>query len=165
MTLRLDIETPGRPVYSADVDMVVAPGIEGQITILPNHAPMVTTLTYGVLRAKRGDEEESFAIGGGCLEVQLGRVIVHARTAEAAEEIDLARAEAARRRAEERLRAPHPSSVDFARAEAALRRAMVRIHVAKLRRRRGAGDLETAQVREMERRSSEEPGEGGTPGF
>ncbi len=135
MPLRLDIVTVERLVYSEDVDMVIAPGIEGQLGILPHHAPLLTALTFGELQVKRGDEVESFAIGGGFMEVQPDHVVVLADTAERAEEIDLARAEAARRRAEERLRARSRNDVDFARAHAALRRSLTRIKVAEARRR------------------------------
>lgn len=145
MPLKLDIVTVERQVYSQDVDMVIAPGIEGQLGILPRHAPLLAALTYGELRVKRGAEEESFAIGGGFMEVQPDRVIVLADTAERAEEIDLERAEAARRRAEERLRAHAENRIDFVRAEAALRRSLIRIKVSEARRRRGGRRTETRQ--------------------
>ncbi len=145
MPLRLEIVTVERLLYSEDVDMVIAPGIEGQLGILPRHAPLLTALTYGELRVKRGDQEEAFAISGGFMEVQPDRVVVLADTAERAEEIDLARAEAARRRAEERLRDQTQDRVDFARAEAALRRSLIRIKVAEARRRRGGLRTETPQ--------------------
>ena len=115
--------------------MVIAPGIEGQLGILPHHAPLMTTLEMGELRAKKNKEEFSLAISGGFLEVRPDRVIVLADAAERAEEIDLARAEAAKRRAEERLLHPTPN-LDLARAEAALRRALTRLRVAERRRRR-----------------------------
>jgi F-type H+-transporting ATPase subunit epsilon len=136
MPLRLDIVTVERLVYSEDVDMVIAPGIEGQLGILPSHAPLLTALTFGELRAKRGDGEESFAISGGFMEVQPDQVIVLADTAERAEEIDLERAEAARRRAEERLRVRARDGVDFTRADSALHRSLIRIKVAETRRKR-----------------------------
>jgi F-type H+-transporting ATPase subunit epsilon len=136
MPLRLDIVTVERLVYSEEVDMVIAPGIEGQMGILPRHAPLLTALTYGELRVKRGNEELSFAIGGGFMEVQPDQVTVLADTAERAEEIDLERAQAARRRAEERLRQRVEDRVDFTRADAAVRRAATRIKVAETRRRR-----------------------------
>jgi F-type H+-transporting ATPase subunit epsilon len=145
MPLKLDIVTVERQVYSQDVDMVIAPGIEGQLGILPRHAPLLAALTYGELRVKRGAEEESFAIGGGFMEVQPDRVIVLADTAERAEEIDLERAEAARRRAEERLKAQAENRIDFVRAEAALRRSLIRIKVSETRRRRGGSRTETRQ--------------------
>lgn len=145
MALRLDLVTAERLAYSEDVDMVVAPGIDGQLGILPHHAPLLTALTYGELRAKRGDDEESFAISGGFMEVQPDRVTVLADTAERAEEIDLERAEAARRRAEERLRAQEQNHVDFVRAESALRRSIIRIKVAETRRRWGGRRTEAPQ--------------------
>jgi F-type H+-transporting ATPase subunit epsilon len=145
MLLRLDIVTVERLAYSADVAMVVAPGIEGQLGILPRHAPLLTALTYGELRVKREGQEESFAISGGFMEVQPDRVTVLADTAERAEEIDLERAEAARRRAEERLRDRRAQDVDFAQAEAALRRSLTRIKVVEARRRRGGLRTETQQ--------------------
>jgi F-type H+-transporting ATPase subunit epsilon len=92
---------------------------------------------------KRGDAEESFAIGGGFMEVQPDRVVVLADTAERAEEIDMERAEAARQRAEEHLHAREERAVDFVRAESALRRSLIRIKVAETRRRRGGRRTET----------------------
>ena len=152
MPLRLSIMTPERRVYVEEVDMVIAPGVEGQLGILPHHAPLLTALAHGELRVKRGDEEESFAISGGYMEVQPDRVTVLANTAEHVEEIDLERAEAARRRAEARLRElSTQEEVDFARAEAALRRAMTRIHVTKLRRRRAGRRVEASQACELQR--------------
>ncbi len=118
--------------------MVIAPGVEGEMGILPNHAPLMTALTYGelVIR-KEGEEDVLIAIGGGFMEVNGNRVTILADSAERAEEIDISRAEAARRRAEERLRQRHQENIDFARAEAALRRSLVRLRVAeKVRRRR-----------------------------
>jgi F-type H+-transporting ATPase subunit epsilon len=148
--LRLSIMTPERQIYSEDVDMVIAPGMEGQLSILPRHAPLLTALTYGELRLRRGGEEESFAISGGFMEIQPNHVIVLANTAEHAEEIGLTRAEAARRRAAARLHTRAQENVDFARAEAALRRAMTRIKVAKLRRRKGSRWMELRRVYEPE---------------
>jgi len=136
MPLRLDIVTIARVVYSEDVDMVIAPGIEGELGILPNHAALLTALTYGELRVKRGEGEVSFAIGGGYMEVLPHQMTVLADTAEQADEIDLERAEAARRRAEEHLKARAEDRVDFSRAEAALRRSLARIKVADRKRRR-----------------------------
>lgn len=143
MPLKLDIVTVERLVYSQDVDMVIAPGIDGEMGILPHHAPLLTALTYGELRVKRGEDEDSFAISGGFMEVQPDQVTVLADTAERADEIDLERAEAARRLAEESLEAMVDEKVDFAKAEAALRRSMIRIKVAQARRRRGGRRSET----------------------
>lgn len=133
--IRLDIVTAERVVYSDEVDLVVAPGIEGQLGILPHHAPLMTTLQMGELRVRKGGEEFSLAIGGGFLEVRPDRVIVLADAAERAEEIDITRAEEAKHRAEEQL-SHHPPEVDMARTEAALRRALTRLKVVEKRRRR-----------------------------
>jgi len=103
--------------------------------ILPKHAPLMTALDVGELRFKRGDEEESFAIGGGFMEVLPDRVIVLADTAERAEEIDLERAEAARQRAEKLLK-EKPPGVDIRAIEGALRRSRVRLKVGRRRRKR-----------------------------
>lgn len=134
-TVRLDVVTAERVVYSAEVDMVIAPGVEGQLGILPHHAPLMTTLGAGELLVKKGGEQSSFAISGGFLEVRPDRVIVLADAAERSEEIDLARAEAAKRRAQEQLSLRTPV-VDVAQVETALRRALVRLKVAEKRRRR-----------------------------
>jgi len=129
-SLKIDIVTAERVVYTAEADIVIAPGVEGQLGILPHHAPLMTILQAGELVVRKGGEEESLAISGGFLEVRPDRVIVLADQAERAEEIDASRAEAARKRAEERLK-ERPAGVDEARAEAALRRAMVRLSVAE----------------------------------
>ena len=137
MPIRLDIVTVERLLYSEDVDMVIAPGIEGELGILPRHAALMTSLTYGELRVKRGEHEDIFAIGGGFLEVRPERVIILADAAEQAEEIDIQRAEEAKERAQKRLRERRVMGGDEVRAEAALRRAMMRLSVAqKVRRRR-----------------------------
>jgi F-type H+-transporting ATPase subunit epsilon len=136
-TLRLEVITAEREVLSEDVEVVVAPGMEGQLGILPRHAPLLTVLVPGELRARKpGGEELVLALSGGFLEVLPDRVIVLADAAERAEEIDLERAEAARRRAQERLAHPTPE-IDLARAQASLQRALVRLRVAQRRRRAG----------------------------
>jgi F-type H+-transporting ATPase subunit epsilon len=132
---RLEIVSAERVVFSEDVEVVVAPGVEGQLGILPHHAPLMTILLPGELLVRRGGEEFFLAISGGFLEVRPDRVIVLADAAERVEEIDIARAEEAKRRAEERL--AHPTAeVDTARAEAALRRALARLQVVARRRRK-----------------------------
>ncbi len=136
--IRLDIVTAERVVYSEDVDVVVAPGVEGQLGILPHHAPLMTVLQPGELRARKGREELILAITGGFLEVRPDRVIVLADAAERAEEIDIARAEEAKRRAQEQLRERTPG-VDLFRAEAGLRRALARLQVVQRRRKRRPG--------------------------
>ena len=102
--LSVEIVTGERVVFTEDdVDMVVAPGSDGTLGILPRHAPLITTLAAGELRVKKGGREQSIVVFGGFMEVTPEKVIVLADTAERAEEIDVARAEAARRRAEEAL--------------------------------------------------------------
>ena len=135
-SMRLDIVTAERVVYEEDVDVVVAPGVEGQLGILPHHAPLMTTLKAGELRVRKGGEEVSMAISGGFLEVRPDGVVVLADTAERAEEIDIARAEEAKRRAQEQLAEKQVPGVDEARAEASLRRALIRLRVAEKRRKR-----------------------------
>ena len=134
-SLKLDIVTAERIVYSDEADVVVAPGIDGQLGILPHHAPLMTTLQPGELRVRKGGEEFSLAISGGFLEVRPDRVIILADAAERAEEIDVSRAEEAKRRAEEWLRQPTPE-VDVAQADAAMRRALARLQVGEQRRKR-----------------------------
>lgn len=133
--LKVEIITAERIVLQDDVDMVVAPGAEGELGILPHHVPLLTSLHVGELRLKKGQEETSLAITGGFLEVQPDRVVVLADAAERAEEIDIARAEMAKKRAEERL-AQQVSEVDLARAEASLARSLVRLKIAEKRRRK-----------------------------
>ena len=133
--LKFEIVTAERVVYSEEVDVVIAPGTAGQMAILPNHAPLLTTLQPGNLTVRIGGVEQDIFVSGGFLEVMENRVTVLADTAERAEEIDIGRAEEARQRAEERLRV-HPVDMDLARADAALKRALMRIKVAERTRRR-----------------------------
>lgn len=134
--IRLDIVTAEQSVYSEDVDMVIAPGVQGQLGILPHHAPLMTMLEPGELVVRKGSEEFYMAVSGGFLEVRPDRVIVMADSAERAEEIDIARAEEAKRRAEKRLEEKYAPEVDAARAEAALRRSLIRLKIAERRRKR-----------------------------
>ena len=134
-TTRLEIVTAERVVFAEDVDAVIAPGIEGQLGVLPHHAPLMTSLQPGELLVRKGGEEFAMAITGGFIEVRPDRIIVLADAAERVEEIDVARAEEAKRRAEERLKAP-ATEVDLLRAEAALRRSLMRLNVVARRRRR-----------------------------
>jgi F-type H+-transporting ATPase subunit epsilon len=135
-SFKIDIVTAERVVYSEEIDEVIAPGVVGQLGILPHHAPLMTTLQAGELVVRKGGQEEIMAISGGFLEVRPDHVIVLADQAERAEEIDAARAEEARKRAEDRLKTKQVG-MDAARAESALRRALVRLSVVeKLKRRR-----------------------------
>jgi F-type H+-transporting ATPase subunit epsilon len=135
MTIKLDIVTAERIVFSDEVDIILVPGQEGQMGILPHHAPLMTTLNFGELIARKGSQEYSMSISGGFAEVRPDRVIILADSAERAEEIDVARAEAAKKKAQEAL--AHPASlIEAAAAEAALRRAIARIEVADRRKKR-----------------------------
>ena len=134
-TTRLDIVTAERVVFSEDVDAVIAPGVEGQLGILPHHAPLMTTLVPGELLVRKGGQELPMVITGGFIEVRPDRIIILADAAERVEEIDVARAEEAKRRAEQRLKERAPE-VDLFRAEAALRRSLARLEVAARRKRR-----------------------------
>jgi F-type H+-transporting ATPase subunit epsilon len=136
--LKFEIVTAERMVYSDDVDIVIAPGIEGQLGILPGHAPLLTMLQPGELVVRREGEETAMFVSGGFLEVMQNRVTVLADIAERAEEIDISRAEEAKNRAEERLR-EHTPEMDLARAEAALRRSMMRLKIAEHRRKKRVG--------------------------
>ena len=141
--LRVEVVTGEREVLvEDDVDMVVAPGVEGQLGILPRHAPLITTLLPGELRISKGGNEQVLAVGGGFLEVGPTRVMVLADTAEHAEEIDLARAEEARRRAEAAL-ANRRGDIDPAQMQAMMRRSVVRLRVAQRQRRSRPQDRTT----------------------
>ena len=134
--MQLEIVTAERVLFQGDVDAVVAPGIDGEIGILPKHAALMTVLQPGELRYRTGDAEELFAVTGGFIDVHSDKVSVLADAAERADEIDLARAEEAVARARQRI-AEHQDDVDLERALHSLRRAQVRLNVT--RRRRGAG--------------------------
>lgn len=138
MPLLLEIVTPERLAYSDTVDAVNLPGIEGELGVLPHHAPLVSMLGLGELRIRKGGTEETFAIVGGFLQVRPDRVVVMAETADMASEIDLEMAQEARRAAERALEGPAPSdTVDLAAARAALQQALLRIRVAERRHREG----------------------------
>jgi F-type H+-transporting ATPase subunit epsilon len=138
MPLLLEIVTPERLAYSDTVDAVNLPGIEGELGVLPHHAPLVSMLGVGELRIRKGGAEESFAIVGGFLQVRPDKVVVMAETADMASEIDLEKAQAARRDAERVLEgAARTDMVDLAAARAALQQALLRIRVAERRHREG----------------------------
>lgn len=137
MPLLLEIVTPERLVYSDYVDSVQVPGIEGELGILPHHAPLVSMLGLGELRIRKGGSEESFAIFGGFLQVRPDKVVVMAETADLASEIDLERAQEARREAEKALETGYHETADLAAARAALQQALLRIRVAERRHREG----------------------------
>ncbi len=134
-TFRLEVVSAERLVFADDVNAVIAWGVQGQMSILPHHAPLMTMLQSGDLLIRKDNEEQYLAITGGFLEVRPDKVIILADACERAEEIDVARAEAAKSRAEQSLR-EGPTGVDTAAAEAALRRSLARLKVAERRRRR-----------------------------
>jgi F-type H+-transporting ATPase subunit epsilon len=138
MPLLLEIVTPERLAYSDTVDAVNLPGIEGELGVLPHHAPLVSMLGVGELRIREGGAEESFAIVGGFLQVRPDKVVVMAETADMASEIDLEKAQEARRSAERMLEEAGPAdTADLAAARAALQQALLRIRVAERRHREG----------------------------
>jgi len=139
MPLTVDIVTAERLVLSEQgVDEVVVPGIEGELAVLPMHAPLLTMIKPGVMVIKRGSDETEMAITGGFLEVREDKVTILADAAERAEEIDVSRAEEARRRAEQQLER-RDSEADLVSAAAQLQKALLRLRVAeRSRRRRGA---------------------------
>ena len=138
MPFRLEIVTAESEVYSGDVDLLVAPGREGQLGILPNHAPLLTQLEPGIMEIRSGGESVEMAVSGGFLEVLGNRVVILADTAERAEEIDIERAEIAMARAEERL-ASREADVDLERALQTVARSRVRLAAARRRRRAAPG--------------------------
>jgi len=128
-TLLLEIVTPDRSLVREEVDEVQVPGAEGYLGVLPGHAPLLATLKVGELWYRVGQARYYLAIAGGFVEALPDRVTVLAQIAERAQEIDVARAEAARKRAEERLARPSPD-MDLERARVALMKALIRLQVA-----------------------------------
>ena len=138
MPLLLEIVTPERLAYSDTVDSVQLPGSEGELGVLPHHAPLVSMLGVGELRIRKGGAEESFAIVGGFLQVRPDKVVVMAETADMASEIDLEKAQHAKREAEQALEGgARTDAVDLAAARASLQHALLRIRVAERRHREG----------------------------
>ena len=137
MPLLLEIVTPERLAYSDTVDSVQLPGVEGELGVLPHHAPLVSMLGVGELRIRKSGAEESFAIVGGFLQVRPDRVVVMAETADLASEIDLEKAQEARREAERALEGAATDEVNLASARAQLQQALLRIRVAERRHREG----------------------------
>ena len=134
-TFKLEIVTAERMVFSDEVSALIAWGMEGQLGILPHHAPLMTMLQPGDLMIRKDKEEEYLAISGGFLEVRPDKVIILADACERVDEIDIARAEEAKKRAQEALKTAVPLTIDMAAAEAALRRSLARLKVAEKKRR------------------------------
>ena len=132
-TFKLEIVTAERMVFSDEVSALIAWGLEGQLAILPHHAPLMTMLQPGDLMIRKDKEEDYLAISGGFLEVRPDKVIILADACERVDEIDIARAEEAKKRAQETLKAG-PLTADAAAAEAALRRSIARLKVAERKR-------------------------------
>jgi F-type H+-transporting ATPase subunit epsilon len=135
--LRLEIVTPERLAFEDDVDSVNVPGVEGELGILPHHAPLVSTLGVGELRIRKGGTEELFAIAGGFVQVRPDKVVVMAEMADIAAEIDVEKAQEARREAERALEGGYQEGADLSAARAALQQALLRIRVAERRQREG----------------------------
>ena len=137
MTIRCEIVSQDRTVFQGDVDIVILPGAAGEMGILPNHAPVLTILKYGVIKIRRGGKEELFAVAGGMAEVQPKIVTILADAAENIQDIDITRAQAAKKRAEDALAniKPEDNQDAYLRMEAALRRSNLRLDVARRYRR------------------------------
>ena len=133
--LQLEIVTPDRALGRDDVDEVYIPGTEGYFGVLPGHTPLLATMKVGEMWYRIGQEKHYLAIAGGFVEVLPDRVSVLAQIAERAEEIDIARAEEAKKRAEERIARPQ-AEMDFERARVALMKSLIRLQVASRARTR-----------------------------
>lgn len=128
MPIRCEIVSQDKTLYEGDVDIVVLPGTSGIMGILPNHAPLLTTLNFGVVQVRTGNEEENFTVSGGVAEVQPDIVTILADRAENVEEIDIERAGAAQERAKEYMeKGPPPDSDRYLVMSAALRRSNLRL--------------------------------------
>ena len=135
MPMMLEIITAERQVYGEEVDMVIAPGIDGQLGILPHHAPLMTVLQPGEITIRKGGSDDYLAITGGFLEVLGNRVSILADAAERSDEIDEERAQEAMRRAQERITG-QPAEMELGRAVASMRRAQMRLDLVRRRRPR-----------------------------
>jgi len=132
MTIRCEIVSQDRTVFQGDVDIVILPGAAGEMGILPHHAPVLAILKYGVIKIRYDGKEELFAVAGGVAEVQPDIVTVLADAAENVEDIDVTRAQAAKKRAEDALSRLKPEDQDaYLTMEAALRRSTLRLDVAR----------------------------------
>ena len=139
MTIHCDIVSQDRTVFSGDVDIVVLPGAAGEMGILPKHAPVLTTLKYGIIKVRKDGKEELFTVAGGVAEVQPDIITVLADSAENIAEIDEARADAARKRAEEILARGIPAETDtYLVMQAALRRSNLRLDAVRRYRKSGS---------------------------
>jgi F-type H+-transporting ATPase subunit epsilon len=148
MTIRCEIVSQDRTVFQGDVDIVVLPGAAGEMGILPHHAPVLAILKYGVIKIRQAGREDLFAVAGGIAEVQPNIVTILADAAENIEDIDITRAKAAKKRAEDALAKITPEDQDaYLKMEAALRRSNLRLDV--VRRYRKSRDTFTEQDTSM----------------
>ena len=132
MPIRCEIVSQDRQVFSGDADIVIVPGAAGEMGILPHHAPLLSTLKYGVIHVRSQGKDEIFTVAGGVVEVQPDCVTVMADAAENVGEIDVTRADAARKRAEEQMRSGLPPDTDtYLAIEAALRRSNLRLEAVR----------------------------------
>jgi F-type H+-transporting ATPase subunit epsilon len=131
-TIKVSVVTPDGPVYEADVEMVSTKAKSGELGILPGHIPLVAPLEISAVRLKKEGKTQYIAVSGGFLEVRPDKVTILAQAAERAEDIDVARAKAAKERAERRLQSKD-DDIDFKRAELALKRAINRLNVAEMK--------------------------------
>ncbi len=138
MPMQLEIITAERQVFADQVDSVVAPGIGGQLGILPRHAPLMTALQPGEVMIRKDGEPSYLAVTGGFMEVLANKVTILAAACEYSQEISEERAQTAMTRAQERLQT-HATDLELERAAAAVRRAQVRLNI--VRRRRARGDM------------------------
>lgn len=128
MPIRCEIVSQDRPIYEGDADIVVIPGVEGIMGILPNHSPLLTTLNYGIIQVRSGNDEENFTVAGGVAEIQPDIVTILADRAENIKEIDIERAEAAQQRAKEYMeQGPPPDTDRYLAMTAALQRSNLRL--------------------------------------
>lgn len=132
MTVNCEIVSQDRLVYSGEVDMVVIPGTAGEMGVLPHHAPVLTSLNYGIITVKAGGKEEHFTVAGGIAEVLPNQVTILADAAENVEEIDIDRAIKAKQRAEESLKQTKATDIDrYMRVTSALKRSNLRLQAAQ----------------------------------
>lgn len=149
MPIRCEIVSQDRMVWEGDADIVVIPGTAGEMGILPSHAPLLSTLKFGILKVRHKGEEDVFTIAGGVVEVQPDLITVLADSAENVAEIDVARAEEARKRAEDLIsEGPSVDTDAYLKLEAALKRSNLRLEA--VRRFRGGKRSRTPSISQTE---------------
>jgi len=150
MPIKCEIVSQDRMVFEGDADIVIIPGESGEMGILPNHAPLLSTLKIGIIKVRSSEKEEDFTISGGIVEIQPDVITILADAAENVREIDIARAESAKRRAEDILKkGPPPDMDEYLAMEAALKRSNLRLEAARKYRgyqqRRGRPGVEKSE--------------------